>query len=106
MTPVLPDPEVLCAGLVRDIDNQRVLGCQIRKNKVNAAMDVIDAMMSTNQGPCSVETKYCGTAKQTPVTRIAGQIWIIPRKPANAQINQNGMITEKKGSWWPICFES
>ena len=39
-----------------------------------AAIEEIDATMSTNQGPCIVETRNWGTAKQTPVTKIAGQI--------------------------------
>ena len=34
-------------------------------------------------------------------TRIAGQISIMPRKPAKAQINQKGTISEKKGSCRP-----
>ena len=40
---------------------------------------------ATSQGPWRVETRYCGMAKQTPVTRTAGQTWIMPRKPAKAQ---------------------
>ena len=41
-------------------------------------------------------------AKETPATRIAGQISTIPRTPAKAQISQNGTITEKNGSCRPI----
>ena len=41
-----------------------------------------------------------------PATRIAGQISIMPRKPAKAQISQNGTISEKKGSCRPIMAES
>src|SRR5207237_10064920 len=40
-------------------------------------------------------------ANDTPVTRMAGQIVIIPRQPANAQISQNGTINEKNGNWRP-----
>ena len=40
-------------------------------------------------------------AKETPATRMAGQISIIRRKPTNAQISQNGTSTEKNGSWRP-----
>ena len=40
-------------------------------------------------------------AKDTPQTRIAGQISIMPRNPAKAQISQNGTISEKNGSCRP-----
>ncbi len=33
---------------------------------------------------------------------MAGQTWIMPRKPAKTQISQNGTITEKNGSCRPI----
>ena len=39
------------------------------------------------------------------MTRIAGQIASIPRKPAKAQISQKGTISEKKGSCRPIIAE-
>ena len=32
---------------------------------------------------------------------MAGQICIMPRQPANAQISQNGTMSEKNGSWRP-----
>ena len=41
-----------------------------------------------------------------PHTAIGGQIAIMPRKPANTQISQNGTITEKNGSWRPIIAPS
>ena len=41
-------------------------------------------------------------ANDRPVTRMAGQISIMPLRPAKAQISQNGTSTEKKGSWRPI----
>ncbi|MNL18350.1 hypothetical protein D3C87_1394930 [compost metagenome] len=37
---------------------------------------------------------------------MAGQMASMPRKPANAQISQNGTSTEKNGSWRPIIAES
>src|SRR6516225_9147312 len=40
-------------------------------------------------------------ANDAPDTRTAGQIWIMPRHPAKAQISQNGTINEKNGSWRP-----
>ena len=40
-------------------------------------------------------------ANDTPHTRIAGQISIMPRNPAKAQISQNGTISEKNGSCRP-----
>src|ERR1041385_8263792 len=78
-----------------------VFGFQTFRNPASAASETKDAATSTNHGPCRFETKNCGTANATPATSIAGQISIIPRKPANAQINQNGTINEKNGSWRP-----
>ena len=71
-----------------------------------AAIETIAAMMSTSHGPWKFETRNCGTAKKTPATRIAGQTSIIPRKPAKAQISQNGTISEKNGSCRPIIADS
>ena len=48
------------------------------------------------------DTRYCGIANETPVTRIAGQTSHMPLRPAKAQISQNGTSTEKKGSCRPI----
>ena len=45
-------------------------------------------------------------AKLTPATRIAGQISIMPRQPAKAQISQNGTSSEKNGNWRPIIADS
>ena len=51
------------------------------------------------------EIRNCGIAKDTPQTRIAGQICIMPRRPANAQISQNGTSSEKNGNCRPIIAE-
>src|SRR2546427_3322994 len=40
-------------------------------------------------------------AKDTPVTKMMGQISIMALRPAKAQISQNGTSTEKNGSWRP-----
>ena len=45
-------------------------------------------------------------AKETPQTRIAGQISSIPRRPAKVQISQNGTISEKNGNWRPTMAPS
>ena len=45
-------------------------------------------------------------AKAPPQIRIAGQTWIMPRKPANTQISQNGTISENTGSCRPIIAPS
>jgi hypothetical protein len=57
--------------------------------------------MSTIQGLTKFEMRNCGIAKVTPQTRIAGQIAIMPRHPAKAQISQNGTISEKNGNCRP-----
>jgi len=62
--------------------------------------------MSTIQGLMKFEIRNCGTANDTPHTRIAGQIAIMPRQPANAQISQNGTISEKNGNCRPTIAPS
>ena len=65
-----------------------------------------EAPISTIHGLMKLEIRNCGTANETPVTRIAGQISIIPRQPAKAQISQNGTISEKNGSCRPTIAPS
>src|SRR5258707_13511932 len=48
----------------------------------------------------------CGTAKDTPVTRIAGQTSFMPFQPANAHTTQNGTISEKIGNCRPTIAPS
>lgn len=48
-----------------------------------------------------LDTRYCGTANATPVTRMAGQISHMPLRPAKAQISQNGTSSEKNGNCRP-----
>ena len=62
--------------------------------------------MSTIQGLMKLEIRNCGTAKETPVTRMAGQISFMPLQPAKAQISQNGTISEKNGSCRPTIAPS
>ena len=62
--------------------------------------------MSTIHGLTKFEIRNCGTAKETPVTRMAGQISFMPLQPAKAQISQNGTISEKNGSWRPTMAPS
>ena len=57
---------------------------------------------STSHGPWKLDMRNCGIAKLSPETRIAGQISIIPLRPAKAQMSQKGTSTEKKGNWRPI----
>ena len=80
---------------------QIFFGCQNFRNNASAPIEQIAAVTSTNHGPWKFETRNCGIAKHAPATRIAGQISSIPRKPANAQINQNGTSSEKNGSCRP-----
>jgi len=81
---------------------QIFLGCHTRKKPTRQAMETSAAMMSTSSGPMKLDTRYCGMANDTPATRMAGQISIMPLRPAKAQISQNGTSSEKKGSWRPI----
>src|SRR5262245_35783409 len=82
-------------------DVQTRLGCQTFRKAMRQAIEISDAPMSTIHGLMKFEIRNCGIANDTPHTRIAGQISIMPRKPANTQISQNGTISEKNGSWRP-----
>ena len=87
-------------------DSHSVLGCQILRKPIRQAIEISEAPMSTIQGLMKLEIRNCGTAKETPVTRMAGQISFMPLKPAKAQISQNGTISEKNGSWRPTMAPS
>src|SRR5215467_4153380 len=65
-------------------------GCHTRRKPTRQAIEISEAPMSTIHGLTKFEIKNCGIAKETPHTRIAGQICSIPRQPAKAQINQAG----------------
>src|SRR6266481_1275176 len=82
-------------------NRQMRFGCQNFKNVASEAIETIAATTSTNHGPWKLDTRNCGIAKHAPATKMAGQISSMPRKPANAHINQNGTISEKNGSWRP-----
>ena len=45
-------------------------------------------------------------AKLKPVTKMAGHISHMARRPAKAQINQKGTNNEKKGNWRPTIMET
>src|SRR5256885_17236975 len=83
-----------------------VFGFQILRKPIRQAMEMSEAPMSTIQGLTKLEIRYCGIAKETPVTRIAGQISFMPFHPANTQISQNGTIREKNGSCRPTMAPS
>ena len=83
-----------------------VFGFQILRKPIRQAMEMSEAPMSTIQGFTKLEIRYCGTANDTPVTRIAGQISFMPFQPANTQISQNGTISEKNGSCRPTMAPS
>src|SRR5207248_7747278 len=81
-------------------------GCQNRKKPIRHAIQISDAPISTIHGLTKLEIRNCGTAKDTPQTRIAGQICTIPRQPANAQMSQAGTINEKNGNCRPTIAPS
>jgi hypothetical protein len=87
-------------------DSQSSLGCQTFRNRIRQPIEISDAPMSTIHGLMKFEITNCGIANDTPVTRMAGQIATIPRKPANAQISQNGTISENNGSCRPTIAPS
>src|SRR6266536_2167383 len=90
----------LCASVASSDSSpgkrQMRFGCQTLMKSATAAIETAAATTSTNHGPWKFDIKNCGTAKKTPAIKIAGQISSMPRKPAKAQINQKGTISEKK----------
>lgn len=91
-----------CSWPRRDTEVQMRRGCHTRRKPTSATIEHIAAITSTSSGPMKLLTRYCGIAKDRPVTRMAGQISHIALRPAKAQISQNGTSSEKKGSWRPI----
>src|SRR5262249_49317163 len=79
-------------------DNHRFAGFHTCRKPIRQAMEMSEAPISTIQGLMKLEITNCGTANDTPVTRMAGQISIMPRQPANAHTTQNGTMSEKNGS--------
>ena len=57
-------------------------------------METMAATILTTHGPCRFDMSNSGIANETPATRMAGHISIIPPHPANAQISQNGTSTQ------------
>src|SRR5579864_240024 len=82
-------------------DSQSFFGCQTFRNRMSAPIEISDAPISTIQGLMKLEMTNCGTANETPVTRMAGQTSFMPFQPAKAQTTQNGTISENTGSWRP-----
>src|SRR6478736_8560390 len=82
-------------------DSQSCFGCQTFRNRIRQPIEISDAPMSTIQGLMKFEITNCGTANDTPVTRIAGQTSFMPFQPANAHTTQNGTIREKIGNCRP-----
>src|SRR3954468_22224380 len=76
------------------------------RKPIRHAIETSEAPMSTIHGLVMFEIRNCGIENETPVTRIAGQISFMPFQPAKAQINQNGTISEKNGSWRPTIAPS
>ena len=77
---------------------QITFGCQIFRKPIRQAIEISDAPMSTIQGLMKFEMRYCGSAKETPVTRMAGHTSFMPFQPAKAHTTQNGTISEKNGN--------
>src|ERR1700737_3977371 len=82
-------------------DSQSCFGCQIFRNRIRQPIEISDAPMSTIQGLMKFEITNCGTANDTPVTRMAGQTSFMPFQPANAHTTQNGTISENTGNRRP-----
>src|SRR6476620_11239707 len=82
-------------------DVHTTFGRQILRKPMRQAMEMSEAPISTIHGLMKFEIRNCGMAKETPVTKIAGHTSFMPRYPANAQINQNGTISEKNGNCRP-----
>src|SRR5215467_1926175 len=59
-------------------DSQSSLGCHTRRNRIRQPIEISEAPISTIHGLMKFEITNCGTAKETPVTRMAGQISFMP----------------------------
>src|SRR4051812_18476391 len=95
------------SSLVRKAgESHSCFGRQTLRKRMRHAIEISDAPMSTIQGLIKFEIRNCGIANETPVTTMAGQTSFMPFQPANAQISQNGTISEKKGSWRPTIAPS
>ncbi len=57
---------------------QITFGFQTLRNRIRQAIEISEAPISTIQGLMKLEIRNCGIAKETPVTRIAGQISFMP----------------------------
>src|SRR6516162_5067720 len=53
-------------------ESQSCVGRQTRRNRIRQPIEISEAPMSTIQGLMKFEITNCGTANDTPVTRIAG----------------------------------
>src|SRR5947209_1752299 len=90
------------SSLVRSAgESQSYLGRHTFRKRMRHAIEIREAPMSTIHGLMKFEIRNCGIANETPVTRMAGQMSFMPFQPANAQISQNGTISEKNGSCRP-----
>src|SRR2546423_15695512 len=87
-------------------ESQSSFGRHTLRKRIRHAIEMSEAPMSTIHGLMKFEIRYCGIANETPVTTIAGQTSFMPFQPANAQISQNGTISEKNGSWRPTIAPS
>src|SRR5262245_20297366 len=87
-------------------DVQITFGRQIFRKPFRQAIDISEAPISTIHGLMKFEIRNCGTAKETPVTRMAGHTSFMPFHPAKAQTTQNGTISEKNGSCRPTIAPS
>ena len=85
---------------------QITFGFQTFRKPIRQAIETSEAPMSTIHGLMKLEIRNCGIAKETPVTRIAGQMSFMPFQPAKAQISQNGTISEKNGNCRPTMAPS
>src|SRR5262245_34345436 len=65
-------------------DSHSSLGCQTFRKPIRQAIEMSEAPMSTIHGLMKLEIRNCGIAKETPHTRMAGQIATMPRQPAKA----------------------
>src|SRR5690606_22851106 len=63
------------SSLVRSAGEvQTSFGCQICRKPIRQAIAIREAPISTIHGLMKFGIRNCGTANETPVTRIAGQI--------------------------------
>ena len=76
-------------------------GCHTRRKATAAARATSEAMMSVISTEIHVAEIHWVTAKVTPMTMAAGQVWRTPLRPSTMKTSSSGTKVAMIGAWWP-----